>query len=349
MNPLVGWEPTSRDFRVASARIRCLSPIRELQGLGAPVEVFSDHNEGEYELVVISKRYDPPILHDAKRLRDGGVRILFDLCDNRFYAPSKERERELERLGQMMKLADELVASTEPLAEIMRRKRPDKRVTVIGDPVETEIHGEKGHLETRWWHRLKCRGLLRKIEERRAKGHTPLVWFGHHGSDYADGGMGDLGRIRESLEKANARHRVSLTVISNSASKYRQVLGSWRIPTQYLAWHPLTFFTALKAHDIAVLPIELTDFTRCKTNNRPATALASGLAVIADAIPSYEPLRFTTVLDDWEEGLERYLGSPVRRKQDVETGREFVQREYSVSRIAAQWKALFSRVLGVPR
>ncbi len=345
---VVGWEPTSRDFRVASARIRCLNPIRELQSVGAPVELFHDSGEGMYELVVISKRYDPPILDDARRLAARGVRILFDLCDNRFYAPSRERERELERLAQLMKLADELVASTEPLAEIMRSKRPDKTVTVIGDAVETEIHEEKGHWETRWWHRLKCRSLLRKLKAGRARGCTPLVWFGHHGSDYADGGMADLGRIRDILERTYARHRLSLTVISNNAAKFRQILGSWRIPTHYLAWHPLTFFTALKAHDIAVLPIERTDFTRCKTNNRPATALASGLAVVADAIPSYEPLRFTTALDDWEGGLERYLRSPADRVRDANAGRDFVLREYSIARIAAQWKALFDRVLGSP-
>ena len=346
MGALVGWEPTSRDFRVASARIRCLSPIRELQSMGAPVELFDGHHSAGYQLVIVSKRYDPPILHDVQQLKNAGIKIAFDLCDNRWYGASPERERELERLGRMMKLADELVASTEPLAAIMREKRPDKRVTVIGDPVETEIAGEKGHLETRWWHRLKCKGLLRKIAAERGRKRTPLVWFGHHGSDYADGGMADLGRIKEALERAHARHRISLTVISNNASTFRRVLGSWNLPTHYLAWHPVTFFTALKAHDVAVLPIVPSDFTRCKTNNRPATALASGLAVIADAIPSYEPLRFATALDDWEGGLDRYLDSPPERKRDVEAGGEFVRREYSIGRIAAEWKSFFSRALG---
>jgi glycosyltransferase involved in cell wall biosynthesis len=341
----IGWEPTSRDFRVASARIRCLYPLRELQRRQVPVELYSDRSEDGYELVVVSKRYDPPILADAEKLHESGIRIVFDLCDNRFYAPTPEREKELKRLDRMMELADELVASTEALAEIMKARRPDKRITVIGDPVETEILEEKGHLETRWWHRLKCRSLLRKIAGARKVGRTPLVWFGHHGSGYADGGMGDLQRIRPILEKMNGRHRLSLTVISNSAAKFRELIAPWAVPTLYLAWHPLTFFTALKAHDVAVLPIEKTDFTRCKTNNRPATALASGLAVIADSIPSYEPLRFATVMDDWEAGLERYLRAGGDRAKDAAAGREFVVKEYSIDRIATDWNALFTRML----
>jgi hypothetical protein len=342
-HPLVGWEPTSRDFRVASARIRCLSPIRELQSMGEPVELYSDRHH--YGLVVVSKRYDPPMLRRVEELKAHETKIVFDLCDNRWYGATQERESELERLDRMMTLADELVASTEPLAAIMRGKQPDKRVTVIGDPVETEIVHEKGYIETRWWHRLKCRSLLKRIEAERSRKRTPLVWFGHHGSDYADGGMADLGRIKDALERAHDRHRISLTVISNNRSTYHRVLGSWKIPTHYLAWHPLTFFTALKAHDVAVLPIAPNDFTRCKTNNRPATALASGLAVIADAIPSYEPLRFATALDDWEGGLKKYLGSPPERRRDVEAGGEFVRREYSIGRIANEWKALFDRLV----
>jgi hypothetical protein len=345
MIPEIGWEPTSRDFRVASARIRCLAPIRELEAAGVPVELYNDRSEREYELVVISKRYDPPVLHDAELLKSRGVRIVFDLCDNRFYAPTPERALELGRLNRMLGVADELVASTETLAGILSSLRPDKRITVIGDAVETEILQEKGHFETRWWHRFQCGRLLRRIERERKQRRTPVVWFGHHGSDYADGGMADLERIRASLERAHARHRLSLTVISNNASKFRRLTKGWKLPAFYLSWHPLTFFTALKAHDVAVLPIQVTDFTRCKTNNRPATALASGLAVIADSIPSYEPLRFATVLDDWERGWDRYLGAPEVRRKDVEAGREFVLREYAIARIAGQWKALFERML----
>lgn len=348
MRDLIGWEPTSRDFRVASARIRCLNPILQLQAEKFPVELFDPAHGDRYAAVVFSKRYDYQTLRQAEGLAHEGVRVLFDLCDNRFYAPkaAPERSGELDRLNAMLKLAREVIVSTEALAGIVKTNLQSPRpLSIIGDAVETEIRGTQGSVFFRGLHRWGCRKLLKLLEELRRKGLTRLVWFGHHGSGYADGGMADLDRIKQSVEQAHSRKPVSLTVISNNPSKFQSLVAPWRIPAFYLPWHPATFFAALRAHDVAVLPIQQSDFTRCKTNNRPATALASGLAVIADSIPSYEPLRFATVLDNWEGGWDRYLGAPEKRRQDAAAGREFVLREYAIERIAGQWKALFERML----
>src|SRR4051812_38983892 len=40
LGPLIGWKPKSLDPMVASARIRCMNPLSELQRRGYPVELF---------------------------------------------------------------------------------------------------------------------------------------------------------------------------------------------------------------------------------------------------------------------------------------------------------------------
>ena len=52
-----------------------------------------------------------------------------------------------------------------------------------------------------------------------------------------------------------------------------------------------------------VVPISPNPFTRCKSANRPALALAAGVPVVADAIPSYRELAPYLTLDDWAGGL----------------------------------------------
>jgi hypothetical protein len=231
----------------------------------------------------------------------------------------------------------------------MRQELPKPRpVTVIGDHVETEIRASGARVWHRWWARWMLQRLLRALARERREGSVPLVWFGHHGSPYAPGGLEDLRRIRDLLHRLARDHRLSLTVISNSTAAYRRWLGDWTIPTRYLVWTPETFLPALAAHAIAVIPVSLNAFTACKSSNRVTRALHSGLAVVADAIPSYEPYRPACELDNWEPGLRRYLADPEARRRDVERGRAIVQQEATLEAIAARWHDVLTDVLAPP-
>ena len=348
MSGWIGWKPSSFDRKVASSRLRCLGPLSELQSRGYPVELFDPRHVDRYVAVVYSKIYDDSSYREAVDLRLRGIQIIFDLCDNHFYNPRNLHywKEAGERLRRMMTLADGLVASTEALAEVMKRELPTERpIAVIGDPVETEMETCPAPAWRRWLALRQSASVLSKVRVGEVHGRTPLVWFGNHGSPYAEGGMLDLQRIRRLLERLNRLYPISLTVISNSRWKYQLSISPWAMPTYYLAWHPATFLTALRAHVIAVIPISHNPFTLCKSNNRLALALSQGLAVVADRIPSYHAFLRACYLDDWEAGLQSYLSDPHLRGSHVALGNPLVNDEWTMPRIADKWQRFFDGFL----
>lgn len=343
---VIGWKPVSSDARHASVRIRCLNPLRELRARGFPVESFDPQRRSAYCAVVYSKRYDESSYREAAALKEQGVRIVFDLCDNHFYNPDDRADlrNASERLRRMMVLADELVASTEELASVIQAELPEPRhITVIGDAVESEIRVGESSVVRRWLRHRRLRRLLRDL------GATPttarLVWFGIHGGPSAEYGMLDLLAVRPILEEIGREHPLSLTVISNSRRKYEDTILPWRIRTHYLEWNPETFLPALRAHSIAIIPVSDNAFTRCKTNNRVALALQAGLAVVADSIPSYQEFAGVCCLDDWG-GVRHYLSDPSRALRDVRAGQELIARRWTLAHIADQWQLFFEALPG---
>lgn len=316
--------------------------MRELRRRGYPVELFDPARSGAYAALVYSKVYHDSAQAEARRLRANGTRIVVDLCDNHFYNPLN-----LDTLGtaaaslrRMLGEADELVASTDAMAEVLRGEaRADTPVTVIGDAVETRIEGVRTTPWARWWARRRLEALSARLGA--DAGPARLVWFGSHGGPSGDYGMGDLETVRPLLESLHRDHPLSLTVISNSAAKFARLIRPWNLPTHYLAWNAETFLDALRLHAIALIPIRQNPFTRCKTNNRLATALTAGLAVVASGIPSYGPFDECCALDDWSGGLQRYILDPDARRRDVASGRALVQRESSLAVIADQWQRYF--------
>jgi Protein of unknown function (DUF1698) len=340
MRDRVAWKPRFSDPRVASTRIRCLNPLRELRSRGYPVELFDPSRVDDYAVVVYSKLYDSSTYREAEALQRRGVQIVLDLCDNHFYAGNGEP------LKRMMALADELVVPTEAMAEVLRIElsRP-KPITVIRDAVECKIEGIKRPILERCWEQIRLRKLSSQLTAANRGGRTPLVWFGIHGGPDAEFGMLDLLKVRPLLEQMNRRFPLSLTVISNSRKKYEENIRSCPFPTYYLRWYYETFFTALRAHSIAIIPISNNPFTRCKSSNRLTVSLYAGLAVVADSIPSYEPFGGTCYLGDWEKGLENYLSDPELRRRHVEMGRAIIAREWLIGHIADGWGTFFDRLL----
>lgn len=346
---MIGWRPKSSDTRVASTRIRCLNPIRELQRRGFPVELFRPEHVSQYTAVVYSKLYDEASYREAAGLREKGTRIVVDLCDNHFYNPAGNPDLARARVGleRMLRLADHLVASTPELGAVMRAELGTKRpVAVIGDAVEETIAGVQEQALRRWLRRRELQRLLAWLDNGRKAGiEAALVWFGIHGGPHHDHGIGDLLRVRPVIEQLHRRHGVQLTVISNSRQKFARLIAPWSVPTHYHEWGPLTFLPALRAHQVALIPVTRNPFTWCKSNNRLATAIAAGLGVVADSIPSYQEFTQVCRLDDWEQGLSDYVRDPAVRSRDVRAGQALVSRLCSPERIADAWQELFTAVI----
>ena len=341
--PLFAWQAPAFSDTVASIRIRCIQVMVELGQMGLRVEKFSVSRPSPYNAVVFSKAYRTSDLEVATRLKREGVSVVFDICDDHIYAAktSPVLDERASRLQQMLNLADRVVVSTVTLGVAMAEYFPlvAGKITVIPDaldPLVIKRGSTKGRLRlTDSAHLWRIEGFLKRRREA-----LKLVWFGNHGVGHAQSGMADLLEVRSALEDYAATKPLTLTVISNSYRKYLSVCKAWQFPTCYVPWRLATFTQVLALHDVAILPVSRNPFTLAKTNNRPATAVLSGLGVIADSIPSYEELNPYIWLDDWPEGLIAYAEDTAYELSRLEKAKQYLFQKYSGAAIANQWRDL---------
>ncbi|GAB6140310.1 hypothetical protein JCM14076_10390 [Methylosoma difficile] len=347
MSLKIAWKPVSQDRNVASARIRCLNVMDQLQKQAWPVSFFQANSQNRYDAVVFNKTHDHQSLEQAKQLKSQGIKVIFDLCDNYFYNPQQlpEVAKAAEVIQQMMQLADHTVASSEYLATCIAEHIDATKISIIEDAVD-EILPLCPKALTYWQQLQKYQKLSDQIQGWRTEGRTCLVWFGIAGGGKADYGMGDLAKLDTFFNDATFASQTSLTVISNNPILFADLSKRWQIPSTYLPWHPSTFAHAFRLHDISIIPISQNPFTLAKTNNRLALSLHLGLPVIADSIPSYQALSEACFLDDWQNAFDTYLNNPNQRFAHVNQGRRLLLDKWSINHISQQWEQLFYRVTG---
>lgn len=332
--------PHTQNPNTASFRLRCLRVMEGLHHGGVTTRLYKDGDAPEN--LVLSKRYDPISMQQALDLKiNFGTKLYLDICDNHFYykTPEPAAIKRADHLRLAVKSVDVVIASSEYLAEVIRNESDNcTPVVVIGDLVE--FPHEPGLLEKIInlisFFRLKI--LESDIKKLGSVKSTRLVWFGNHGSGYADGGMNDLHSIRTYLEDVHKEVPVSLTIISNSRAKYKKLTEGWEVPVFYLPWNKTFFSIALHLHGISVIPIQKNPFTMAKTNNRVATSLIHGLRVIADEIPSYPYYKEFIIMNEWEKGFLMLAKStpPHRSGFNVEYFREANEK------IIEAWVSIFS-------
>lgn len=341
---LVGWKPRNTERRVASIRIRCLNVIAELKKQHFPIELYKPGKQG-YSVVIFSKSYKPRDFETVATLRAAGTRVIFDLCDNHFL---KEDER-VERLRRMLQICDHCVVSCDAMKSLVQEQMGENYetpVSVIADPVETRLTGSLFNLKA--WIRAEWQLARLKSQFKGARaGSYRFVWFGNY-KGFQNIGPGHAASLRQRLEALHKVSPVSLTVISNSHEMYEGIFSDWKIPVHYIDWSAYTFFRAMRLHKVSLIPIELNDFTRVKTNNRVVQSLYLGLGVVADAIDSYREFDSCTFLDKWDEGLRSYMENPALLQAHIRKGQSIIQQNYSITAIAQQWRELFIRVSESP-
>lgn len=331
------WLPKNAEPRVASTRIRCLNILRRLRAEHFSIELYNSRHALRYRAVIFSKAYKPKHIALAEQLKAQGTKIILDLCDNHFLL--KEGQAELRRI---FALADHWVVSSRYLAGTVRAHLgDDKPLTVIEDAVEEDLHGSVFDVPGRIAARFAFARLRSELEhERQQRGATHLVWFGNYKASYDDAGLQHLNIVRELLEDIDREYPITLTVISNSRGAFDRLCRHWRLPTFYLDWNAHSFIRAMNLHRIAIIPIEINEFTAAKTNNRVALSLSLGLGVVADGIESYQVFKSCAFLDNWREGLLTYVQQPSILNRHVQIARDIIQRDFSIPVIAGQWRTV---------
>lgn len=331
------WHADRYDPRLASIRYRLLQPLAALQDAGVPIERWRADHGGGYEATIFCKSHSAEAVTIARAARASGRRVIVDLCDNLFAAHrvGHASAGRVERLTEMLRLADRLTFSTATLAEQIAQEVPGLAapIEVIPDTLDVDPPAPVGLS-------LAERGTLAMLRRfhRRHAGALHCVWFGK--SLGRASGYAHLGAAAAHLERFAERHPVTLTIVSNAWLRFRRARRDWSIPTHYCPWTLATAQPVLAMHRVAVIPVEGNDYTAGKTMNRPATALLAGLGVVADAIPSYEELRPFITLGDWQGGLERYRAWSAETEAQIAAGRRHLARRYGPEAVARRWRAI---------
>lgn len=337
MRRVVGWKPKSASKDVASVRFRCLSPMAELQRIGFDVELYSEEADaaGRYSAVIFSKLYSPADQKLAASLRSRGVKTILDLSDNHFYNPFDLPEYATAgaNMRTMCELVDRVICCSSYLAQVVTQEaKPVRTPLVVGDAVEAMT--------------LPL-DAPSPFADRRGDPFR-ILWFGSHGSPNAPAGMEDILRIRKHLASAREALACELIVLSNNLAKYNDLAPRIGIPSSYVEWSDDALMTAMARANLVVVPVTVNPFTKCKSNNRVATALWHGIPVIADRIPAYEDLRSFTFLDDWEAGFAHALAKSREIQMRTLAGSAYVRQNFNISVIAGEWRRAIKTVLAEP-
>lgn len=343
MRKTVAWIPRFSSSGVASTRIRCLNIIRELNRLGIESEIFEPERFDSYGALIFVKAYGKEHIDLARRAQKLGRRIVFDLCDNHFLEENTSRSEQdrVRSLVEMITLSDQVVVSTEALRKVVSEHVPSvaPRVSVIGDAVEETLPPSRFPFRIVEWVALFLLRLFIGYQVR--LGRTPVVWFGIHGGKNADYGMQDILKVADQLNAVARSHGISLTVISNSFRKYLSISKAFEFPSFYVPWGGSSFFLALSRHRIAIVPISRNEFTECKSNNRVALAMSRGLGVVVpEPIPAYEELLPYIKHTDIKTGIAEYIDKPSDIKNELNAGKTYIARNYSLRAIGLKWERL---------
>lgn len=330
---LAGWKPKSEDTGVASVRFRCLTPMRELKRTGLEIELYSPERDaaGAYSLVIFSKLYGASDQQIAASLAARGVKTILDVCDNHFYNPFNlpEYHRAALDLRQMARMVDRVVCCSPHLGGVVAREvglaLPP---LIVGDAVEV----------------MSLPIDARDPFSPHLDEPFRIVWFGSHGSPNAPSGMEDLVRIAKHLEKAAKSRESELVVISNNQEKFASLQQRLPITSRYVEWGEGALMTEFGRANLVVVPVSPNPFTKCKSNNRIATALWHGIPTVADRIPAYDELSEFVFLDDWESGMEHALAGSRDIRLRTAAGVSYVRANFGNRNIAAEWRKAIKTV-----
>jgi glycosyltransferase involved in cell wall biosynthesis len=164
-----------------------------------------------------------------------------------------------------------------------------------------------------------------------------VIWFGNHGAPYSSFGYASLCSIQQELENINKKIPIKLVVVSNSKTRFDQLIAGFNIETEYKKWNFLTIFQEIRSADVCVLPIVKDAFSACKSSNRALLVLSLGKPVVTSSTSSMSSLSNFMVLDDFYEGVLSYLSDNEKVRQDVGSAQKIIFDTYGADVIKNQW------------
>ena len=330
-----------RPIRDASVRYRCFHPAEALVAQGdfasvySAARFFSEPNL-EYDVYVFHRpRADRTSFSEIVRhLRKANKTLIADYDDLIFgdreialqssilASGRVSAERALSIFEQnlhAMLMFDKIQTSTEPLAQHAIALNPNADVRVVPNAVSASIASIHQQLETHM----------------RMRPTTSIGYFA--GSRSHDR---DLSIVGPALQR----------VLTESADFSLLVVGPVALPADLAALPNvivgetvdyLRLPSLMASCATVIAPLEITEFTACKSRVKFLEAALSGSRLVATPIPDMLGLgsarmEFASTADEWYEALSNVSGSGEdARKRD---NFEFVRRESCMTELSTFWR-----------
>lgn len=328
-------------------RMRCYNVVKGLVSLGCEAGLYRGENDYDI-LVILNLDFDRwlPILRENKRR---GRLTIFDLSDNEFERKAKVTSRkifatrryilnpkEVQRRWQSYKrrkvfdrglysLTREVDFVTVSSKSIYNSVIPlNADCCLIPDAIDLNIYkGKKVHLN---------------------KDEICLVWTGMPNNVIF------LQQLNRVLCRLQQEFNLKVKVISSPQvyTLFPSLERELRFKFEFVEWDLLTINERLLEGNIGIAPLE---GSLWKSANKIATYWAVGLPVVASRCPEYERvisqgkngyLARSSV--DWYRFLKKLIESSRLREKLASEGRSYVERNFSIPKVAKKWLQLFEKL-----
>jgi len=296
------------DIRGGSSRCRAYYIQQKLVEMG--VDAYLQSAPYTSDVIVFQKTYEKPYVNIARKAKEKGIKIVFDLDDDY-------------QSAEMIKIADVVVCDSQGLVDFAQgqvRKKIDGRVILnpvdyIKKPLPKRIHKKKNNLRFVYFANpanfkafLNCRGAMERLREE--------------------------------------GYKYSLTLLGGNSFKHIQKYGDpfKGFKVEHIPWALDTFSKNLQTFDIAILP-QAWDW---KGPAKQTEAVAHNLAAICEKIQPNESLYKEADLMEYLAGTEeewyqatKKLFDPKERSLFCEKVLPVVWKRRSHEQITKEWLSLF--------
>jgi hypothetical protein len=303
----------SEEYRSsAGTRIRYARLTQPLGAAGLSLSLESignfDPSTAECDAVLISKCHDARSIIAAAILSRRGKLVGVDLFDDYFSQAADSRLiRYREWLADLLEDCDFCLCSTQMMAEVVRRYKPQLTSHVVNDPARDHSAEDVFQL------------AKTKIADARRERRIRAAWFGVGDNPYFSVGLVDLAAHASALnELTHGGMAVDLTILTNRralGADGLELISRLPVPCTVMEWTEELEQQVLARSLVAFLPVAAQSFSAAKSLNRAVTALTYGCQVLSAGYPLYadlEPLIYrepAALLSDIEERTLRLNGS----------------------------------------
>lgn len=306
-----------------SHRLRALLPARALGRLGHRVSVLQGEHLADklespilksMDAVIVAKQFTD-ISPALRRVKEEGVRIVVDVCDDVF---ALDHLRGL--YADLLDLADLCIAASPVLAERIAAHHAvhGRRTSVLFVPDCVEGGAESPR--------------FRPASDQPLR----LLWFGQPANlDALEEELPELGDMA-------SRHPMVLSVVTKVAPSVLERFSNGRcgLPIRCLPWSPEVMRAALDWCDLVIVPSAATGDKLVKSSNRVATALWAGRMPVAFPLPSYHALADAAILSERAAiGIQQALADPVAMEARIVQGQALIDQTFSPTAVASCWQA----------